>query len=108
MLPHFLKWDQIPEKEIISGFHGRFVHTDRLTFVQWRIEKGATLPEHFHPHEQITQVLEGVLEMTVDGVTTACEASTVVVIPSNVPHSGRAVTDCRIIDVFQPAREDYQ
>lgn len=28
--------------------------------------------------------------------------------PGHVPHSGRAITDCRITDVFHPAREDYR
>jgi hypothetical protein len=31
----------------------------------------------------------------------------VVAIPSNVPHSGHAVSRCRILDVFQPVREHY-
>lgn len=26
----------------------------------------------------------------------------------HVPHSGRALTDCRVIDVFYPVREDYR
>ena len=29
-------------------------------------------------------------------------------IPPNVPHSGRSITNCRIIDVFCPVREDYR
>jgi quercetin dioxygenase-like cupin family protein len=30
------------------------------------------------------------------------------VIPSNTPHSAVALTDCRIIDSFAPARDDYR
>ncbi|NOY99054.1 MAG: cupin domain-containing protein, partial [Chloroflexi bacterium] len=36
------------------------------------------------------------------------EPGAVAVIPPDVPHAGRAVTDCRIIDVFYPTREEYK
>ena len=42
-----------------SRFHGRFVHSERMTFAWWRIEPGAEVPEHDHPHEQVVNVLEG-------------------------------------------------
>jgi len=31
----------------------------------------------------------------------------VVLIPSDAKHSGKALTDCTIIDIFNPVREDY-
>jgi quercetin dioxygenase-like cupin family protein len=32
----------------------------------------------------------------------------VAVIASNVPHSGKALTKCYIIEAFHPVREDYR
>ena len=31
----------------------------------------------------------------------------IAVIPPNVKHSGKSITNCKIIDVFYPIREDY-
>lgn len=105
---HVQQWNELDEKTLLPGFHGRFVHTDRVTVANWRVDAGASLPEHAHPHEQITMLIEGVFEMTINGETHRLEAGAVVTIPGGVPHAGRAITDCRITDVFQPAREDYR
>jgi quercetin dioxygenase-like cupin family protein len=58
-------------------------------------------------HEQVVHVLEGDLEVTVDGKTSVLHAGSMGVIPSNAVHSGRALTDCRVLDAFYPLREDY-
>jgi quercetin dioxygenase-like cupin family protein len=105
---YFNKLSNIPEKEIVPGFYARMVHLDHLTVAHFRVVAGSKLPEHAHPHEQVTNVLEGQLEMTVGGQTQVCTAGMSVTIPANVPHSGVALTDCRLIDVFSPARDDYR
>jgi quercetin dioxygenase-like cupin family protein len=79
-----------------------------MTIAHWRIEAGSTLGEHSHPHEQVTNVLEGQFEFTIDGETRLLGPGSVAVVPSNKVHSGRAVTDCLILDVFSPVREDYR
>jgi quercetin dioxygenase-like cupin family protein len=101
------QWETIDPVTIISGFHGRFLHSGRMTFALWRIEAGAVLPPHSHPHEQVVHQLEGELEVTVEGVTTVLKAGMVAVVPPDAKHSGRALTDCRTMDVFCPLREDY-
>lgn len=98
----------IPEREIIPGFFGRMVHTEQLTVAHFRILVDSVLPEHAHSQEQVTNVLAGELEMTVGGETMICTAGMVVTIPANVPHSARALTDCQVLDVFHPARDDYR
>lgn len=103
---HFHK--EIPEKEIVPGFYAKFIHTAHMTIAFVRIIKGSVLPEHFHVHEQVTNVLEGELEMTMGGQTQLCTKGMSVTIPSNLPHSAVAKTDCLVLDVFKPVREDYK
>ena len=104
----FLDLLTLAEKEIVPGFHGKFAHTENMTASFWRIEAGAELPEHAHPQEQISVVVAGKFEMTLDGKKELLEKGKVALIPANVKHSGKALTDCEIMDVFYPVREDYR
>ena len=105
-MTHDLK--DIPTKEVFPGFVGKFVHSANMTFAYWKIKRGSGLPEHSHVHEQVVNMLEGEFELTVEGKSYRLLAGMVYTIPSYVKHSGRAITDCRILDVFSPVREDYQ
>jgi quercetin dioxygenase-like cupin family protein len=102
------EFEKIPEKEIVPGYFGKFVHTDNNTFALWRVEGGAVMPEHSHPHEQCAMVLEGEFELTIEGKTVQLSPGKMITIPGDVPHSGLAITDCRILDTFHPAREEYR
>lgn len=100
--------DSVPEREPFPGYRGRFVHSKNMTLAYWEIAAGAPAPEHSHPHEQILSLIEGEFEFTVGGEAEVLPAGAVVVIPPGVPHSGRAVTECRIIDAFHPVRDDFR
>jgi quercetin dioxygenase-like cupin family protein len=100
--------DKLPQNEIKEGFKTRFIHTENLTLGYWDAEKGAVLPMHSHLHEQITQVLEGKFELTIDGISKVYVPGQIVVIPPHIPHGGKALTDCKLFDIFCPVREDYQ
>lgn len=95
-------------KDLVPGFDVRFVHTENMTFAFWDIKAGSLLPEHSHPHEQVANVLEGEFELTIDGEAQCVTPGMVAVIPGNAVHSGRAITDCKVVDVFCPVREDYR
>jgi len=99
---------EIPQRELVQGIKGRYFHTNSTTVGFIDIDKGAILPAHSHIHEQTTQILEGQLEMTIDGVTQVLEPGIITLIPSNVVHGAKALTDCKVVDIFSPVREDYK
>ena len=107
-MENFIQTDVLPEQMLREGIYARFVHTEQMTVAHVLLVKGAVLPMHAHIHEQVTNVVQGELEMTVDGHTRICRPGDVVVLPSNVPHGAVALSECRVIDVFQPVREDYR
>lgn len=100
--------NEIEAKEVLKGFFGKFIHTENITMAYWEIIAGSDLPEHAHVNEQIMNLIEGEFEMEMNGEQLKLYAGAVVVIPSNVRHSGKAITHCKIIDVFHPVREDYK
>lgn len=104
----FVKFESLEEKEPVPGYKAVFVHSKNMTLAYWEVEEGAVMPEHSHPHEQVASVVEGRFELTVAGETRVLGNDSAAVIPSNTPHSGKAITHCRIIDAFHPVREDYQ
>jgi len=103
-----LNLDAVAARELFPGYRGRMVHSGTMTLAYWDVDAGAPAPEHSHPHEQVMSLIEGEFELTVGGVTESLKAGAVVVIPPDAPHSGRAVTACRIIDAFHPVREDLR
>jgi len=88
------------------GWRGAFAWAPSMSFVQYEIEKGATLHEHHHDNEEVWIVLDGQLEMTLDGETSVARTGDMVVVPRNAPHSARALTAVRAIVVDQPARHE--
>jgi len=103
----FKNLKDLKEKELIRGYKVKFIHSKNMTFAYWDIEANAPLPEHSHPHEQVANIIEGKFELNAGDETKILEPGQVAVIPPNTKHSGKAITKCRIIDVFYPIREDH-
>jgi quercetin dioxygenase-like cupin family protein len=98
----------IKPRELVPGITGYYAHGQNLTLGYVEIEAGSDLPQHQHPHEQITYIIEGQLDMVIGGKPCSLTAGMHYVIPSNIPHGAVAVTNCKVIDVFNPTRDDYR
>lgn len=104
----FISTDNIKAKEILAGAKAKFIHTNSMTVSFWEMDAGAVLPAHSHFHEQVTKLISGSFELTLQGETKVMKQSDIVVIPPHAVHEGRAIDDCVMMDVFSPVREDYK
>jgi mannose-6-phosphate isomerase-like protein (cupin superfamily) len=97
----------LPPHERLPGWIGRTFHSENMTFAYWDIAADATpLHEHHHPQEEVWNVVEGTLALTIDGVEQIVAAGSAAIVPPDVPHSARPVTACRAIVVDYPLRTD--
>jgi quercetin dioxygenase-like cupin family protein len=105
---YFISFDDLPAKQLFPGIEARISHSDQVTLTRVTLEEGSALPEHHHVHEQWTTMLQGKLEMQIGGESKIMTPGMAVFIPSNTPHSARAITTCTVIDMFVPCREDFK
>jgi quercetin dioxygenase-like cupin family protein len=89
------------------GWRGRSFNSPNMTFVHYEFDAGSTIHEHHHEQEEVWNVIEGELEVTIDGETFVARAGMVAIAPPNTPHSVRALTDGRAIVVDTPLRSGF-
>ena len=94
--------------ERLPGWHGRYFHSASMTFAHYDFQRGSSIHEHFHPQEEVYEVTEGQLEVTINGESQIARAGVVAVVPSNARHSVKAITDGKAIIVDFPLRREFQ
>lgn len=105
----FFDVHHLPATAAAPGITRRAVYLDRVMLTFFDFEPGAVIPEHQHPHEQITLLLEGEMEFTLDGQTCTLRPGEGVTIPSNVRHGARILEQpTRAVDAWHPVREEYK
>lgn len=92
--------------ERLPGWRGRYFDSPSMTFAHYEFTRGASIHEHFHPQEEVYEVTEGELELTIDGVATTVRPGLVAIVPANVRHSVKALSDGHAIIVDYPRRPD--
>ena len=99
-------WSEVTEEKITPLVTRQAIHTSRMTLLKLHLKKGAVLPMHRHPHEQITMMASGLVRVKLDGTDVLLRPGDILLIPSNAPHLLEALEDSVGTDVFTPPRED--
>jgi len=104
----FYKESDLEGKQMAEGLTLRAVAGDHtmLTFVEF--QPHAVLPVHRHPHEQITHLVAGELEFTLEGKTKLLKEGEGVIVRSQAEHGAKALgKPVKVLDAWYPRREDY-
>ena len=103
--------EDLPQDSPIPRVRRRRIMGEKAMLSEITMEKGCEAPVHQHENEQFIVMLSGKLRVTLgdaeDGGNreVVLEAGEVMHLPSNVPHGGCALEDCRLIDIFSPPSE---
>jgi unsaturated pyranuronate lyase len=87
-----------------AGWKGRFFHSDHMTFAYYSVAAGASIHEHSHSNDEVWNVIDGELEVTIAGETRVLRPGGAAVVPPNTLHSVKAITDVHAIVVDSPTR----
>lgn len=101
------RWDDLALESVNPLIQRHFVVGEQVMLARILLQRGAVVPLHSHANEQLTWVLEGALEFTIEGRTLVVRAGEVLCIPPHLPHAAVALEDTVDIDVFTPPRADW-
>jgi quercetin dioxygenase-like cupin family protein len=101
----FIDTNGLPTFERLPGWRGRYFDSPSMTFALYEFDAGSSIHEHFHPQEEVWNIIEGELEITIDHVSQRLGPGFAGVVPPNAPHAVRAISDGKAIIVDYPLRE---
>jgi len=96
---------RLPIVERKPGWRGRYFNSANMTFAHYDFDAGSAIHEHAHPQEEVWHVLEGELDIAMNGIVTRAGPGFVGIVPSNTLHSVVASSDGKAIVVDYPLRE---
>jgi quercetin dioxygenase-like cupin family protein len=95
--------------ELTPGVRAKPLFGDGAMLNLLEFEPNATVAAHDHPHEQLGLVIEGTLVLRIDGIDHELGPGDAYQIPGGVEHAAwTSDVGCRVLDVFQPVREDLR
>jgi len=83
------------------------VYGKQTLLTEVRLEQGAVIPPHRHPHEQTGYMVSGQMDFLVDGEHFIAHPGDSWNIPGDTEHGATAIEESVVIEIFSPVREDY-
>ena len=97
--------NRLEVKEPREGWKGRFFHSQNMTFAYYAVEAGAWIHDHSHTNDEIWNVIDGQLEITIADEVRVAGPGCAAVVPPNTVHSVKALSNVQAIVVDYPRRD---
>ncbi|HQU83410.1 MAG TPA: cupin domain-containing protein [Pyrinomonadaceae bacterium] len=101
-------WNTIPVEHPAEGIERQMVVGQNMMICRFRFAPFLVTPEHTHPHEQMTLVVQGKVKFFIEGEERIVSVGDVLHFP---PHNRHGATmldeEVILIDIFSPIREDF-
>ena len=104
---NFFDVKALPKKEVKKGITVCSAFLENVMLTYFEFEARTKIPTHRHHHEQITFIIEGEMEFSLEDKKKILKAGEGVIVPPNKEHSVSALTRVRVVDAWYPIREDY-
>ncbi len=102
----FIDPNALPEVQPKPGWHGRFFHSENMTFAYYDLDAGASLHAHSHENEEVWHIIDGDVDLTLDGETRNVTAGNAAIVPPGTTHAVAVKNGCRVIVVDYPVRRE--
>jgi quercetin dioxygenase-like cupin family protein len=91
----------LPEADVqFKGIRAWILQGEKHQLVFFEMEPSAQVPEHSHDYPQWGIMIEGKMELTINGKPRIIEKGDEYVIPAKAKHCVRFLSKCRVIDFF--------
>ena len=97
----------IPEERISDKITRKVMSGKQGMMVWWHFDAGGRAAAHKHPHEQLSWMIKGRMELRIGDQTRSMVAGDIAVIPGGVEHEAYFPEETEIVDFFTPVREDF-
>lgn len=104
----FFSKQELSARQLLYGVTLRSVSGEKTMMTFFDFEPNAVIPSHRHDYEQITYIIEGDMEFSIEGEKKILRGGDGVVILSGQEHSARVLSKkAKVVDAWYPIREDY-
>lgn len=105
---HFIFDDDVKSEDIGVGIRRKILgYNDDLMVVKVWFDVGSIGYMHKHFHSQVTYVESGEFDVNVNSVIRRLKAGDSFYIPPSIDHGAECVKAGVLLDIFNPAREDF-
>lgn len=108
-MAYFIDASERESMELVTGANTQTFWGKEMLLSLVTVDANALVPLHTHPHEQGGIIVEGELEMGIDGEVRSLKPGDMYIIPGNVEHYAKA-HDVKAValDIFSPVREEFK